>query len=105
MCNIAGYVGLQSAVPILIEMMRREEGGGGGFYIGMATIHEGTIYYAKVVGTLDDLLKNTNAASFPSTTGGIHSRSHQRSNSYDGRSPVLRTLCIHPAAYAHCSRV
>ena len=75
MCNIAGYVGSQPAAPILIEMMRLEEGWAGGYYTGLATIHEGKIHHAKVVGSLDDLLRNTDAASLPGTVGIIHSRS------------------------------
>ncbi|MBQ9785214.1 MAG: hypothetical protein IJW29_06905 [Clostridia bacterium] len=75
MCNIAGYVGSRPAAPILIEMMKREEGFAGGFYSGIATIHEGKIYYAKLTGDMEHLLANTDAASLPGTVGVIHSRS------------------------------
>ncbi|MBQ9805024.1 MAG: hypothetical protein IJW49_00725 [Clostridia bacterium] len=75
MCNIAGYVGSRSAAPILIEMMKREEGFAGGFYSGIATVHEGKIYYAKLTGDIDRLLAETDAASLPGTIGIIHSRS------------------------------
>lgn len=74
MCNIAGYVGTKPAAPILIDMMRKQEGLDAGFYTGIATIHEGKIYYAKLVGDLDRLLAETNAASLPGTIGIIHSR-------------------------------
>lgn len=74
MCNIAGYVGTRTAAPILIDMMRKQEGLDAGFYTGIATIHEGKIYCAKVAGPLDRLLKETNAASLPGTIGIIHSR-------------------------------
>ncbi len=74
MCNIAGYVGKRPAAPILIEMMKREEGFDAGFYTGIATIHEGRIYYRKLTGDLDTLLKNTDAASLPGNIGIIHSR-------------------------------
>ncbi len=47
MCNIAGYVGERQAAPVLIEMLKKQEGFAGGFYSGIATIHEGRIYYAK----------------------------------------------------------
>lgn len=75
MCNIAGYVGDRPAAPILIEMIRRQEGLWGGYYTGLATIHEGKIYYAKLMGDLDHLLENTDAASLPGSIGIIHSRS------------------------------
>ena len=76
MCNIAGYVGREAAVPRLIDMMRREEGFAGGYYTGIATFHEGRIYTAKVVGGLDRLLAETDAAQLPGTAGIIHSRSN-----------------------------
>ena len=74
MCNIAGYVGTKPAAPILIEMLRKQEGLDAGCYTGIATIHEGKIYYAKVVGDLEQLLSRTDAASLPGTIGIIHSR-------------------------------
>ena len=57
MCNIAGYVGTKTAAPILLEMMKREEGFAGGYYTGLATIHEGKLYWRKVIGTVKDLLE------------------------------------------------
>ncbi|MBQ9859731.1 MAG: hypothetical protein IJO76_03520 [Clostridia bacterium] len=75
MCNIAGYVGSRPAAPLLIDMMRRQEGLCGGFYTGIATLHEGKIYYAKLTGDLDRLLAETEAARLPGTIGIIHSRS------------------------------
>ena len=74
MCNIAGYVGNKRAAPILLEMIKREEGLDGGFYTGIATIHEGKIYYAKLTGDTDKLIALTNAASLPGTIGIVHSR-------------------------------
>ena len=62
MCNIAGYVGTRDAAPILIEMMLREEGWAGGYQTGIATIHEGKIYYAKITGDTKRLLDYTDAA-------------------------------------------
>jgi len=73
MCNIAGYAGTKPAAPILIDMIRKQEGLDAGFYTGIATIHEGKIYYAKAVGDLDHLLETTNAASLPGTVGIMHS--------------------------------
>ncbi len=75
MCNIAGYVGNRPAAPILIEMMRRQEGFAGGYYTGIATIHEGKLYYAKLTGDTDRLVNLTEAANLPGTIGIIHSRS------------------------------
>ena len=74
MCNIAGYTGTRRAAPILIEMMRKEQFYDGGQSTGIATIHEGKLYYAKVLGDIDTLLRTTDAMNFPGTTGIIHSR-------------------------------
>ncbi len=75
MCNIAGYVGQRRAAPILLEMIRRQEGMAGGYYSGLATIHEGKIYYAKLTGDFDRLVANTVAAELPGNIGIIHTRS------------------------------
>ena len=74
MCNIAGYVGERRAAPILIEMIRRQESLNGGHYTGLATVHEGKLYHAKLVGDLDRLLEKTDVADFPGTVGFVHSR-------------------------------
>ena len=74
MCNIAGYVGNRDAAPILIDMLRREEGIDAGYYTGLATIHNGKIYYRKLCGDLDKLLRETDAAALPGKIGIIHSR-------------------------------
>ena len=74
MCNIAGYIGERPAAPILIDMMRRQEGWNAGYYTGIATIHQEKIHCAKLVGDLEQLLKDTDAASLPGTLGLIHSR-------------------------------
>lgn len=75
MCNIAGYIGTKQAAPILVEMMKNQEGYCGGYYTGIATIHEGRLYTAKVLGDVETLLARTDALHFPGTTGIIHSRS------------------------------
>ena len=75
MCNIAGYVGERRAAPILLDMIEKQEGFAGGYYTGLATIHEGRIYYAKLTGDTDRLIKNTDAANLPGNIGIIHSRS------------------------------
>ena len=74
MCTIAGYAGKRRAAPILIEMMRKEEFMDGGLSTGIATIHEGKLYTAKVTGDLETLLRETDAADLPGTVGIIHSR-------------------------------
>lgn len=74
MCNIAGYAGTKQAAPILLEMLKTQEGMDSGFFTGIATLHQGKIYYAKVVGDIDTLLEQTDAAALPGTVGIIHSR-------------------------------
>jgi len=74
MCNIAGYTGSKQAAPILIEMIKRQEKLDGGLSTGIATIHNGKIYTAKVTGDADELIKSTDAMNFPGTVGIIHSR-------------------------------
>lgn len=74
MCNIAGYVGSRPAAPILLEMLRRQEGLNAGYYSGLATLCEGQIHSAKVVGPHRTLVETTNAASLPGTVGIVHGR-------------------------------
>ena len=69
MCNLSGYVGGERAAPVLIEMARKQEGFAGGFYTGIATISDGTIHCAKVIGDLSLLLDSTDAADFPARWG------------------------------------
>ena len=75
MCNIAGYVGSRQAAPILIEMLRAQEEFDGCMGTGIATVHEGKLYYRKVIGDVDTLIRETDALSLPGTVGIIHSRS------------------------------
>ena len=74
MCVIAGYTGSRRAAPILIEMLKKVEYFDGGLATGIATIHEGKLYSVKIVGNVDDLVKNTDAMNFPGTCGIIHTR-------------------------------
>ncbi len=74
MCVIAATIGHRRAAPVLLEMLRREEGLNGGYYTGIATVHEGRLYHAKVVGSTDHLIAQTDAANLPGTLGIIHSR-------------------------------
>ncbi|MBE7051087.1 MAG: hypothetical protein E7395_00760 [Ruminococcaceae bacterium] len=74
MCNIAGYAGEKRAAPILIEMIKRQQYFDGGLSTGIATIHNGKLYSAKILGDADDLIQKTDALSLPGTIGIIHSR-------------------------------
>ena len=74
MCVIAGYTGAKRAAPILVDMIKKMEYFDGGYATGIATIHEGKLYYAKAKGDVDMLLKMTDALDLPGTTGLIHSR-------------------------------
>lgn len=97
MCNIAGYIGTQTAAPILIGMMLRQEGLNGGFYTGIATIHESGVHHAKREGNTQYLLDTTNAASLQGTVGIMHSRTNDGGGDpwahpfigYHGDTPVL----------------
>ncbi len=75
MCNIAGYVGTEPAAPLLLDLIGRQEGLAGGYYTGIATIHEGRIHWAKVVGDTAKLRSDTDAEDLPGTIGLSHSRS------------------------------
>ena len=74
MCNLAGYAGNRQAAPILLEMLRKQQAYNGGKSTGIATIHEGKIHMRKVVGNVDDLIRNTDALELPGTIGIAHSR-------------------------------
>lgn len=74
MCNIAGYIGNKRAVPVLLQMMKREEYFDGGFSTGVATIYNGKIYSRKILGTVDDLIRETDVMDLPGNIGFIHSR-------------------------------
>ena len=74
MCMIAGYTGSKRAAPILVDMLRRQQYFDGGLSTGIATVHEGKLYTAKVLGDLDVLLERTDALNFPGSVGIIHSR-------------------------------
>ena len=74
MCNIAGYVGERNAAPVLLEMLRRQQDFDGGVCTGIATIHEGRLYYRKIVGDVDALIKHTDALYLPGKIGIAHTR-------------------------------
>ena len=74
-CNVAGYIGDKHAAPILLDMLQREEGFAGGYYTGIATIADGKLHYAKVIGDVAALRTQTDARQLPGHVGIIHSRS------------------------------
>lgn len=74
MCVIAGYAGNRPAAPILVDMLRKEQFFDGGLSTGIATIHEGKLYTAKVLGDLDTLLETYDILNFPGAVGIMHSR-------------------------------
>ena len=74
MCNIAGYAGRRQAAPILLEILRRQEPYDGNISTGVATIHEGKLYYRSMVGSVDNLIQNTDVLDLPGTIGIAHTR-------------------------------
>lgn len=74
MCNIAGYVGNKQAAPILLDMLRAQELYNGDMSTGIATIHEGKLHCRKIVGTVDDLIRETDVLNLPGTMGIAHTR-------------------------------
>lgn len=89
MCNIAAYAGEKQAAPILIEMLRRQQAYDGDMSTGIATIYEGKIYWRKVIGNVDVLLRETDALSLPGTIGIAHSRPSGTPDTYDFAHPHL----------------
>ena len=73
MCNIGGYIGSEAAAPILLDMMEKQEGLAGGYYSGIATIADGRLHFAKVVGDFAKLRRETDAERLPGTIGIAHS--------------------------------
>ena len=74
MCNIAGYAGSRQAAPILLDMLKRQEYDDGNMSAGVATIHEGKLYYRKLVGDVDNLIKKSDVLDLPGTIGIAHTR-------------------------------
>ena len=80
MCNMAGYVGRKRAAEVLIDMMLREEGLAGGYFTGIATLDDGKIAHAKLVGDTRRLLALTDAETLGGNVGIMHSRSKALGN-------------------------
>lgn len=89
MCNIAGYAGEKQAAPILIDMLRRQQHYDGGCSVGIATIHNGRIYYRKVIGDVDTLLNTTDALYLPGNVGIAHTRPGGTPDSYAFAHPFI----------------
>ena len=89
MCNIAGYVGEKRAAPILLEMIRRQQGFDGGACTGIVTYHEGRLYYRKIVGDVDALIKATDALTLPGNIGIAHTRPGGTSETYNFAHPFI----------------
>ena len=89
MCNIAGYVGERAAAPILLEMLRRQQDYDGGMCAGIATVHEGRLYYRKIVGSVDDLIRHTDALYLPGNIGIAHTRPGGKPDSYVLAHPFI----------------
>ncbi len=95
MCNIAGYIGKKRAAPILIDLIRRQEHYDGSGGTGIATVHNGILHTAKVVGDVETLIRTTDAMNFPGTIGIAHSR--PGGNDVEHMHPFLdfdRTLAL-----------
>ena len=89
MCNIAAYAGERAAAPILLEMLRRQQDFDGGVFAGLATIHEGRLYYRKIVGDVDALIKHTDALYLPGTVGIAHTRPGGDNRTYSFAHPFI----------------
>lgn len=89
MCNIAGYAGERNAAPILLEMLKRQQDFDGGVCTGIATIFEGKLYWRKVVGDVDTLIKTTDALYLPGTIGIAHTRPGGTAATYGHAHPFI----------------
>jgi len=89
MCNIAGYAGKQNAAPILLEMLKKQQDYDGGVCTGIATIYEGKLYWRKVVGDVDTLIRTTDALYLPGTVGIAHTRPGGVPETYGHAHPFI----------------
>lgn len=97
MCNIAGYIGNKTAAPLLLDMLSREEYYDGGFSTGIATIHEGKIYYKKILGNVKDFRNQVDLSTLPGTVGIAHSRPAnsylEHAHPYISQNGKLASVC------------
>lgn len=89
MCHIAGYVGTKQAAPVLLDMIRRQEYYDGNVCTGIATLHNGRIYYRKVVGDVETLINTTDALYLPGTIGLAHTRPGGNPKIYNHGHPFV----------------
>ena len=89
MCHIAGYAGTKQAAPALLEMIRNQEYYDGNVCTGIATIHNGRLYYRKVVGDVDTLINTTDALYLPGTIGIAHTRPGGLPKTYNCAHPFI----------------
>jgi len=89
MCNIAGYVGEKRAAPILLEMLRRQQDFDGGVCTGLATVYNGRMYYRKIVGDVDTLIKTTDVLNLPGNIGIAHTRPGGTAETYSHAHPFI----------------
>ena len=89
MCNIAGYAGEKRAAPILIEMIRKQQNFDGGCCAGIATVHNGRLYYRKVVGDIETLVNTTDALYLPGNVGIAHTRPGGKPVEYSFAHPFI----------------
>ena len=76
MCVWSAYAGKKQAAPIMLEALRKTEGFWAGFYTGLATCHEGKLYFDKCAGHTGIFEKTFNIADYPGFTGIAHSRTN-----------------------------
>lgn len=81
MCNIAGYSGSKQAAPVLLEMLAKQEPYDGDMSTGIATIHEGKLYYKKIIGNVETFLREVDLSELPGTIGIAHTRPGGRAGS------------------------
>lgn len=73
MCGIVGYVGVGTAVPVLLEGLRRLEYRGYDSS-GLATINQGRLHLRKRAGRLQHLIENLQHQPAPGSLGISHTR-------------------------------
>ena len=89
MCHIAGYTGTKQAAPLLLDMIKRQEYYDGNVCTGIATLHNGRIYYRKTVGDVETLINTTDALYLPGTIGIAHTRPGGSPLSYNLAHPYV----------------
>lgn len=76
MCVWSAYAGKKQAAPLMLDALKKTEGFWAGFYTGMATCHEGKIFFEKCAGHTGIFQSQFDLAVLPGTTGIAHSRTN-----------------------------